>query len=457
MKKNWFYLFALICSVALFTACSDDDEDTSWMEYQEPTEYTESMQTVTVDGDVLANTTVTFAATSANTGSVMFDYMLGESDFQVEVALTKTEDGYDFAGSKELRTGYTVNVAGSVTTETIEVSVVSTGYASIDDTYYVSSGNLVLTLNGTTMDASSANVSLSTTSANQVTVTLNGVLPGIYDSELGGSYYTMENLTLTQEEGTEVYNFSGTATYGAATYTVEGTVSAENILSLSVDTNIDSPVVGTWSVKMSEMGADVIASFSTNSGSITLPDALYGLIPAELQIPQTVPDAQVEMLAKMMLGQYVPYLKSIDFKATGDIDIVYTDMNAPEVEQTLSGLLNYLVVDEQLLIVPNITALMGMIPMSNNTKAVEFDPSGILVGAPIPFNFSTDGSSLSLSVDQTVITPLVNMANALFPSIGGMFIPDQNTLNLITSILSYVNTTLVEENVQMEIGLNMVK
>ena len=26
MKKNWFYLFALICSVALFTACSDDDE-----------------------------------------------------------------------------------------------------------------------------------------------------------------------------------------------------------------------------------------------------------------------------------------------------------------------------------------------------------------------------------------------------------------------------------------------
>ena len=25
MKKNWFYLFALICSVALFTACSDDE------------------------------------------------------------------------------------------------------------------------------------------------------------------------------------------------------------------------------------------------------------------------------------------------------------------------------------------------------------------------------------------------------------------------------------------------
>ena len=29
MKKNLLYLFALICSVSLFTACSDDD-DNSW-------------------------------------------------------------------------------------------------------------------------------------------------------------------------------------------------------------------------------------------------------------------------------------------------------------------------------------------------------------------------------------------------------------------------------------------
>ena len=28
MKKNLFYLFALICSMTLFTACSDDDDDT---------------------------------------------------------------------------------------------------------------------------------------------------------------------------------------------------------------------------------------------------------------------------------------------------------------------------------------------------------------------------------------------------------------------------------------------
>ena len=27
MKKNLFFLFALICSMSLFTACSDDDDD----------------------------------------------------------------------------------------------------------------------------------------------------------------------------------------------------------------------------------------------------------------------------------------------------------------------------------------------------------------------------------------------------------------------------------------------
>lgn len=27
MKKNLFYLFALICSMSLFTACSDDDDE----------------------------------------------------------------------------------------------------------------------------------------------------------------------------------------------------------------------------------------------------------------------------------------------------------------------------------------------------------------------------------------------------------------------------------------------
>ena len=40
MKKNLFYLFALICSMSLFTACDDDDEVSPWIGTYKIAEYT---------------------------------------------------------------------------------------------------------------------------------------------------------------------------------------------------------------------------------------------------------------------------------------------------------------------------------------------------------------------------------------------------------------------------------
>ena len=41
MKKNLFYLFALICSMSLFTACDDDDDEVSpWIGTYKIAEYT---------------------------------------------------------------------------------------------------------------------------------------------------------------------------------------------------------------------------------------------------------------------------------------------------------------------------------------------------------------------------------------------------------------------------------
>ena len=41
MKKNLFYLFALICSMSLFTACSDDDDEVSpWTGTYKMADYT---------------------------------------------------------------------------------------------------------------------------------------------------------------------------------------------------------------------------------------------------------------------------------------------------------------------------------------------------------------------------------------------------------------------------------
>ena len=55
MKKNLFYLFALICSMSLFTACSDDDEapDYSKVIESEMAGNYKGTLTVTVEGTTM--------------------------------------------------------------------------------------------------------------------------------------------------------------------------------------------------------------------------------------------------------------------------------------------------------------------------------------------------------------------------------------------------------------------
>lgn len=55
MKKNLFYLFALICSMSLFTACSDDDDAPDYskvIESEIAGNYKGSL-TVTVEGTTM--------------------------------------------------------------------------------------------------------------------------------------------------------------------------------------------------------------------------------------------------------------------------------------------------------------------------------------------------------------------------------------------------------------------
>ena len=53
MKKNLFYLFALICSMSLFTACSDDDEPTT-PPNEEPGEEQRDLATI-IEEDIVGN------------------------------------------------------------------------------------------------------------------------------------------------------------------------------------------------------------------------------------------------------------------------------------------------------------------------------------------------------------------------------------------------------------------
>ncbi|WP_294588882.1 hypothetical protein [uncultured Bacteroides sp.] len=468
MKKNLFYLFALICSMSLFTACSDDDEDTSWMVYQEPTEFTEAKLQVITNGTEQQNFPVTFTATSANTGTLTFEKIVNVAiDFKMDVNLKKTTDGYEILGTKEKEPGYAVNVKGNVTSDKMYLEVTTTGYATINKNY--SSGTLVYKRNGVEVDMtnSAITIDLKATAADKIDVTLNsGAIPGVFVNDDGfDAGYVMKGLTLSKEADKEVYSFSGESQYGDSKITVEGSVAENKILTLSANVKIESPIVGKWSVKMDGELADVIAVVTTPEQKITMPEDVYKYVPAELRpmITQTMTDKQIMGLAKNYLGQYVTYLKSIEFKADGNIDIIYTNIGDP-TEHTFSGLLNYVVKDDKLQLAPNIAALIGSM-MPTNTKA--YDPNTLLNGGPIPLNFTVNGDVLSVSVDETVIGPLVSFVNQLLPLIG-MFMPDLDPalLEMIGNIVTFVDKTITptdEEGnpigvgAKLEVGLMLTK
>lgn len=102
MKKNLFYLFALICSMSLFTACSDDDDNSNWK--QIPTGPIEgSDATLTLNGNTTTGS-VKFTPQSATQGQVEFNNVFpGYSTVTVNVAMEEQTDGsFTFSGEQGL-------------------------------------------------------------------------------------------------------------------------------------------------------------------------------------------------------------------------------------------------------------------------------------------------------------------------------------------------------------------
>ena len=123
MKKNLFYLFALICSMSLFTACSDDD-DNSWQKLPQG-EIVASNVSLQLNGQNTTGT-VSFNALNLESAAVgLKDVIDGYSDVTVDVKMEKQTDGsFKLSGSKDITTKpvrtrsaafLTVNVDGNIT------------------------------------------------------------------------------------------------------------------------------------------------------------------------------------------------------------------------------------------------------------------------------------------------------------------------------------------------------
>lgn len=159
MKKNLFYyLFAVLCTVCLFTACSDDDdEDTTW---QQIPEITDSNVTLKLNDKAPAGATAALDITNGESGKLTLKNLIyGYPTVDVNVTLQKKDDtSYNFAGTANLDAArvdnmanapLVVKVSGTVDTAgKMTVDVVTGGWAAVSGVY--ANDSLAITFDGKT-------------------------------------------------------------------------------------------------------------------------------------------------------------------------------------------------------------------------------------------------------------------------------------------------------------------
>ena len=573
MKKKLLFLFALICSVSIFSSCGDDDKDTTWTQIPDATKentkltinggtlpdatasldiqsaeaavlkltnaiyghddisvnvavvksndstyvfegtanldgaiskataavdkgltvaakgtvtlsgkltvevttsgwgtlsgvYSGDSLKITVNGEEASNKyPATFTAESESKATVVFDKIQNvANDFSMEVTLTKDGEGYKFEGTKDMKPGYHVTVSGTVAKNVLTAAVTTSGYAVVSKPY--SGSSLVYTYNGGTLTSvglfgtPSVNLSFE---ENTLDITLSNAVLGLYVTSSNGEI-VIKGVKYTKATDSETYSFSGTVSpegFKATTLTFEGTVSADKVLTLSLNNTIKSDIVGKWSMeKTSEGLGKTFFDFKTNSGMVNLPDSIYNFVPENIQgqIPQQMSDQAFQAFVKQMLGQYTVFLKSIEFKADGNIVVIYNNINGG-AEQTLEGFMNYSITDKgKLLIVPNIGSLMGgMMSQTASLKSYDpYDPSNILMGDGIPFNYKLNGSELLVTLDKGVIYPLGSMAQGFIPIIGA-FVPQLAEILPMINVILPGTLNMLEDIPTLEIGLYLNK
>lgn len=230
MKKNLFYyLFAVICSVCVFTACSDDDEDTTW---QQIPEITQENVTLKLNDKTPENAAATLDILNGESGELtLTNVIYGHSSVKVDVTLQKKDDtSYNFSGTADLNAGRmalttpaalkvsvngTVDIAGKMTVE-----VTTSGWAAISGVYV--NDSVAVTLNGK-VQASTYGVTLEATAEDAAKLTFSKLVNIANDFEMEVSLKDGKIEGSKEKEPGYIINVSGTLSDAKLTLEVTST------------------------------------------------------------------------------------------------------------------------------------------------------------------------------------------------------------------------------------------
>lgn len=249
MKKKLFYLFALICSMSLFTACGDDEDDT-WK--QIPTgEISVEGGDAALNINGAASTTGSVQMTVKNESEATLtlkNVIPGYADLNIDVELQKQADNsYKLAGETQVNTApvtkavssdpaiLTVEVDGTITLDgKVSLNVTASGPGLFVGTY--TDAQLTLKYGGSELVGKT--VYYAVTNSTPI-LTLAYVIPGEATTVISGVY--------TNKDGA----FSGevtTATGATVTYSGSITVASGMTLNLGVILSADAQggLTATW-------------------------------------------------------------------------------------------------------------------------------------------------------------------------------------------------------------------
>ena len=230
MKKNLFFLFALICSMSLFTACSDDDPDYTTVINEDIAGNYKGTLGVSINGQAVAKgipqrITVSGAnATSINLSLTNFSFSgLQVGDVSLEnCPMTQNGTSYDFTGTTELNiTGLTasVNATGTIGNGNVSINMdIDAMLGTMEQTVTVTyTGTKLSGTEGTGADITGFTFGEGIVSGD-VTINENTITFNVLD----GTDITNLTPTITVSEGATVTPASGVAQdfTNPVTYTV---------------------------------------------------------------------------------------------------------------------------------------------------------------------------------------------------------------------------------------------
>ncbi|RHR43182.1 DUF4925 domain-containing protein [Parabacteroides sp. AF18-52] len=310
------------------------------------------------------------------------------------------------------------------------------------------SDKLNLTFNG--QDISGRSVTLEAVSADKVTATLKGAIPGADEVKI--------DLVMAQSTKSEAvvadYRLEGSATIeGSRTVSAKGNVKGD-VLTLSLDIKVDSPLVGKWGLApyvesdingdgiindndYNVMGGGFFLSLATADGNITF----GGETKADYEFCKDT-DQKAEGFLNASL-QEISFLENGNIVATYNKDGKTT--TSPE------GLAGYYVKDKMVYITLDLTKIIDML----QSKSIAHDPFEGLVALAkngIPLAFKIENGICSIFVDNALATSMNSNLTLLLPMLPTLM-PDKK--EMIGEIEKLLPQIMADKDFM--VGINLMK